>query len=206
VLASGQGYHMALPALKDTARRLIENGVAVYRFNWAYFTKDPASLVPSDDLSSELQDLEAVVALARSDRRVDQSRLSIGGKSLGSRVAWRAFRKDGSIRSGLFLTPVCSEIQGAKTVPNALSNYPGISEEHRPIGFIAGDRDPLCASGVLYDFAARAGGTARVAIVGGNHGFQEPALSGFAQKSAQERTIAAVAQLVTNFVLDTLQQ
>jgi hypothetical protein len=38
VLAPGQGYHMALPAMEATARALTEQGVAVFRFNWAYFT------------------------------------------------------------------------------------------------------------------------------------------------------------------------
>ena len=41
VLGSGANYPMALPALEQLARQLVERGVAVFRFNWAYYTKDP---------------------------------------------------------------------------------------------------------------------------------------------------------------------
>lgn len=112
VLAPGQAYHMALPALVQTARRLVDQGVAVYRLNWAYFTRTPKGGGPSDDLSHELEDLSAVLEVARAEPRVDRAKLSVGGKSLGSIVAWRAFSADKSLRSGLFLTPVCSRDAG----------------------------------------------------------------------------------------------
>jgi predicted alpha/beta-hydrolase family hydrolase len=204
VLAPGQGYHMALPALQETSRRLVTHGVAVYRFNWAYFTKNPNILEPSSDLSNELQDLQTVISLARANPRIAQQNLFIGGKSLGSLVAWRALVKDNSIHGGLFLTPVCVDLKSSEAAPNAEINYPGLSEEHRPIAFIAGDHDPLCSPPVLYRFASKAGGSARVAIVGGDHSFETPRLTGSAQANASERSIAAVGDFAVNFILDNV--
>lgn len=206
VLAPGQGYHMALPALQETARRMVAQGIAVYRFNWAYYTRDPKILVPSADLSDELQDLQTVIRLARSNPRIAPNQLIVGGKSLGSLVAWRALTQDRSIRGGLFLTPVCIDLDAKEAVPNAEGNYPGIAGERRPVAFIAGDQDPLCSSATLYRFAAKAAGPARVAIVGGNHGFQTPALSGPAQAAAHRRSIAAVADFSANFILDSVAE
>ena len=208
VLAPGQGYHMALPAMEQTARRLVVQGIAVYRFNWAYFSDKVKGGSPSDDLSKELEDLRTVLAVARAEPRVNPSQLSVGGKSLGSLVAWRAFAADPSLRSGLFLTPVCSHVPKGQTsmVEVADENYPHVAKEHRPMAFIAGDRDPLCAPAVLYRFAAKAGTTARVAVVGGDHGFGHHTLTGDAAAQAESRNVAAVARLAADFVADVSGQ
>lgn len=204
VLAPGQGYPMTQPALAQTAKRLVDQGVVVYRFNWAYFTRTPLGGGPSADLALELEDLSAVLAVARAEPRVDRSRLSVGGKSLGSIVAWRAFSADPSLRSGLFLTPVCSRSAKGQSppIPVAEQNYPGISAERRPIAFILGDRDPLCAPSVLYRFAANAAGPARVAVVGGDHSFENRTVTGAAADQARDRNINAVAQLAAIFIVD----
>ena len=63
VLAPGQGYRLAMPALKQTAKQLLAHGIAVYRFNWMYFTQDPRAGKPSTDLSKELEDLHTVLGI-----------------------------------------------------------------------------------------------------------------------------------------------
>lgn len=93
VLAPGQGYHMALPAMEATARALVEQGVAVFRFNWAYFTAEPKGR-PSDDLSKELQDLQAVLAVARKHPQVDAAQVAVGGKSLDSLTVRQFHRRN----------------------------------------------------------------------------------------------------------------
>ncbi|MBT9457207.1 MAG: alpha/beta hydrolase [Burkholderiaceae bacterium] len=204
VLAPGQGYHLALPALEQTAQALVAQGIAVYRFNWAYFSGNPKAGKPSEDLSLELEDLRTVLALAKAEPRVAGARLSVGGKSLGSVVAWRALAADAGLRSGLFLTPVCSRTPQGQAVPvsHADENYPGIASERRPIAFIAGDQDPLCAASVLYRFAAPAPGPARVAIVGGDHSFENRKLPAAAADAARIRNIRAVALLAGNFIVE----
>ena len=203
VLAPGQGYHMNLPAMAETARALVGQGVAAFRFNWTYFTAQPRR-EPSADLSKELEDFQAVVAAARAHPRIDGTALSAGGKSLGSLVAWRALRADPQLRAALLLTPVCSRVTKgeSRARSEAKQNYPGFDTEQRLVLFIAGDSDPLCAPAVLYSFAATTPGRARVAIVGGDHGYESTALSMPAAEMARKRNLAAVSALAAGFAAE----
>jgi predicted alpha/beta-hydrolase family hydrolase len=205
VLAPGQGYHMTLPAMESTAKALVEQGIAVFRFNWTYFSAEPRGQ-PSEDLSKELQDLQAVLAAARKHPRVLVQSVSVGGKSLGSIVAWRAFAADPQLRSALLLTPVCSRVPKGETKPKseAKENYAGFDAERRPSLWISGDKDPLCAAPVMYSFAATSPGAARVAFVGGDHGYEDRLLPKPAAEAASKRNLAAVSVLSASFVAETL--
>lgn len=168
VLAPGQGYHMGLPAMEALSRALMQQGVAVFRFNWSCFSAEPKGQ-PSDDLSRELQDLQAVLAAARRHARVMPENVSVAGKSLGSVVAWQTLAADAQLRGALLLTPICSRVPRGDTPPrNATGqNYPPLAQERRPTLWVAGDRDPLCATSVLYRFVGTQAQNARVAVVGG---------------------------------------
>lgn len=204
VLAPGQGYHMALPALETTASALANQGVAVFRFNWGYFSSEPRGQ-PSPDLSKELQELQAVLEAARSHPRVSAEHLSVGGKSLGSVVAWRALAANRNLRSGLFLTPICSRLTKGETVPRseAAENYRGFESEQRPTLWVSGDRDPLCSPTVLYGFAATGAKAARVAVVGGDHSYEDRQLSQSAAQAARNRNLSAVSAVAAAFVAET---
>jgi predicted alpha/beta-hydrolase family hydrolase len=208
VLAPGQAYPMTRPILEQTARQLVSQGIAVYRFNWARSATGPGGGAPSRGLVDELQDMHAVLAATKAEPRVDRDRLFVGGKSLGSMVAWRALAGDKSLKAGLFLTAVCSRRQTGQTTPTYLADkiYPGVASETRPLLFISGDQDPLCAPRALYRFAENSGGPARVAIVGGDHSYGNPALAGEAAERARKRNIAAVAQLAADFFVEIAGQ
>ena len=203
VLAPGQGYHMALPAIEATARSLVEQGIAVFRFNWAYFTAEPRGQ-PSEDLSRELQDLQAVLDAARKHPKVSSQNISVGGKSLGSLVAWRALAADSQLRSALLLTPVCSRVPKGETLPRSevKENYPGFELERRPTLWISGDKDPLCAPTVLYGFVGGRANVARIAIVGGDHSYENRTLPQPAADTARRRNLAAVTALSAGFVAE----
>lgn len=109
VLAPGQGYHMGLPAMEALSRALMQQGVAVFRFNWSCFSAEPKGQ-PSDDLSRELQDLQAVLAAAHRHARVMPENVSVAGKSLGSVAAWQALAADTQLRGALLITPICSRL------------------------------------------------------------------------------------------------
>src|SRR6218665_365978 len=109
VLAPGQGYHKGMPVLDQLARTLVARQVAVYRFDWAYFSRTPRGR-PSEGLALELEDMQAVIALARAEPRVAGARIAVGGKSLGSLLAWRALQADPALTAALLLTPVCSRV------------------------------------------------------------------------------------------------
>jgi len=201
VLAPGQAYPMTMPAIAATAGALVAHGIAVFRFNWAYYDAVPQGR-PSGDLSVELEDLQSVLAAARSDPRVAGASLSVGGKSLGSVVAWRAFEADAILRSVLLLTPICSRTRPGEPEPQSVAqqNYPGFEAERRASLMISGDRDPLCAVPVLYRFAATRAGGARVAVVGGDHGFEDRSLPPAAADAARARNVNAVAAIAASFV------
>ncbi len=133
VLAPGQGYHMELPALSQVARALVASGVAVFRFNWSHWSQKPRGK-PSDDLSTEVRDMQQVIAQARADSRVMSSSVSVGGKSLGSLVAWRALKADPSLTGAVLLTPVCSQaispVKPDQSIPAV--NYPDIERRGGP--------------------------------------------------------------------------
>lgn len=201
VLAPGQGYHMSLPALEKTAQALVNQGIAVVRFNWAYFTAQPRRQ-PSEDLSLELQDLQAVIAATRAHPKVLAGSITVGGKSLGSLVAWQAFRRDPELKSVLLLTPVCS--RATKGVSDAVSeaeqNYPGFRTEVRPSLWVSGNKDPFCPSVVLYSFVAFSKSVARVAIVGGDHSYEDRTLPAPEAEVARQRNLAVVGALAAGFV------
>lgn len=200
VLGPGAEYPMHAPVLEEATRQLVERGIAVFRFDWAYYTADPEAGRASPGLKAEVEDMSTVIAYARRDARVAQDRIFAGGKSLGSMVAWRVFEADASLRAGLFLTPVCSRTRDGVVVPMADQNYPGIATERRPLAFISGEQDPLCSAPVLYRFAAGAAGPARVALVGGNHTFEDPSLPADARAAELQRNVRNVGMLAADFV------
>ncbi|MBI3568158.1 MAG: alpha/beta hydrolase [Gemmatimonadetes bacterium] len=200
VLGPGAEYPMHAPVLEATTKELVARGIAVYRFDWAYYTADPKAGRASPGLKNEVEDMTSVVAYARRDARVAGDRLFAAGKSLGSLVAWRVLEADTTLRGGLLLTPVCSRTRDGIITAVADQNYPGIASERRPLAFIAGEQDPLCASPVLYGFAARAGGPARVAVVGGNHTFEEPSLPADARLTALQRNVDLAGRFAADFV------
>jgi predicted alpha/beta-hydrolase family hydrolase len=202
VLAPGQGYPMDGALLAETARRLAEDGVAVWRFNWAYWTKDRSKGAPSEDLALEVREMAEVVAAARADRRVDPARLFVGGKSLGSLVAWQLLRQDAALHGALLLTPICTDERDGKPVAVGPEGYAGLATERRPLAFIAGDEDPSCTPSMLYAFAAGTAGSTRVAIVGGDHGLRQTRLAKEMQAKALARTVDDAARLAASFVLD----
>ena len=200
VLGPGAEYPMHAPVLEETAKQLVDRGIAVFRLDWAYYTADPKAGRASPGLKSEVEDMSAVVAYARRDARVATEMIFAGGKSLGSMVAWRVFAADPALRGGLFLTPVCSRTRDGVVTPVADQNYPGIATERRPIAFISGEQDPLCSAPVLYRFAAGAGGPARVALVGGNHTFEDPGLPADARPAELQRNVRNAGLLAADFV------
>ena len=203
VLAPGQGYHARLPLLERTAKELIARGVAVIRFNWAYFSKDGNKGKPAHDLSTEVEDMAAVLSETRKLARIDSHRVAVAGKSLGSLVAWRMFRSDAKLRSAALLTPVCIDMTSDSRRDAALTNYPDISINTRPLLLLAGDADAICPVRFLYGAAATIGGGARVVVVGGDHGFATKVGNNAAQDS--EASMALAIRTTADFVAATLK-
>ena len=164
---------------------LIKHGIAVLRFEWAYYVKDKNGKPSDFDNTPEIEDFAAVVALAKVDKRVDANAIVVGGKSRGSRIAWKILRNDPSLLGVLQLTPVCTK--DGFTVDQL---YPELQLESRPSLWISGNADPACNNKTLYNFLSLAGGPARIAILRGDHGL------------ALENTSNIAAELAADFVLE----
>jgi acetyl esterase len=210
VLASGAGYDMRQPILERVAHALVAAGVGVFRFDWAYHVRDPEHGQQSADRAAEIEDLTTALALARKAPWVDPSRIAVGGKSLGSIIAWRVLRKEPDVRGALLLTPVCSpkpktESPGQPPSPVVDGNYPDVHAETRPTAWILGKADPACAPSILYRYLAGAGGSAQVDVLRGDHTFAEgpPAERG-AATAVNERSLDLVARLSSDFATSVL--
>ncbi len=197
ILAAGAGYHMRLPIMEQTARALVAQGIAVYRFDWAYRVAgtDPARQ-PADH-SAEIEDMQTVVALARQDPRIDRSRLVAGGKSLGSIIAWQVLRRDPELKGGLFLTPPCRRANADA----GAGNFPGLDAEPRSRLWIVGDTDPLCPVPSFHRLFAAGGQPDRVVVLSGDHSFEVPD-----QPARNARTLDLVARLAADFVATLLRR
>ncbi len=174
VIAPGAGYHMDLPLLRELAEKFASEGFIAYRFNWDYFTKDPQNgepSLPTPDHPKEVLDMQAVVELAKKDGRVDASRIFVIGKSLGSRVAYRVFQQDSSLRAVVLATPICTEMDASGRPMNAGDkNYPSLSSLGRPLMMASSDADPHCQTEMLKAFVAPMPAI-WLSIVGGDHGW-----------------------------------
>ena len=203
ILAPGQGYHARLPLMERLSKDLVERGVAVVRFNWAYFVKDAKTGKPSDDLSLETEDMQTVLAATKKLPRIDAKRVAVGGKSLGSLVSWRVFRDDVAIRAAVLLTPVCVDYQTESLGDATLKNYPSLSANTRPLLLVSGDEDPLCPNRFLYGAAQSVAAGARVIVSGGNHNFATKLGSDPARES--DANLDLVIRATTEFVTAKLR-
>ncbi|MFY8116792.1 MAG: hypothetical protein ACOVLH_03225, partial [Roseateles sp.] len=105
----------------------------------------------------------------------------------------------------LLLTPVCSRKPAGQNLPvsEAQKNYAGLAQETRPSLWIAGNKDPLCDSAMLYDFVGTARtGTVRLAVVSGDHGFEDKSLPPMLAEATRQRTLSAVNALALDFVAE----
>lgn len=204
VLAPGQGYHARLPLLERVSKDLVARGVAVVRFNWAYFVKDAKTGKPADDLATEVEDMQAVLAAIKKLPRVDARRIAVGGKSLGSLVSWRVFRDDASLRAGALLTPVCIDYRNDGKADATLDNYPKLSANTRPLLLVSGDTDPLCPNRYLYSAAATIASGTRIVVPGGNHNFATK--EGADPKLESDANLDVAVRTTVEFVAARLRQ
>ncbi len=198
VLASGAGYHQRMPLQEAIAESLSAAGIGVLRFDWAYFS---AKGQPSADLGPEREDLQTVLAHARGLKHVDAERLAVGGKSLGSLVAWQVFREDPALQSAVMLTPLCTrQVDGVVQAVTA-ERYPKAeAPDLRPVLWLLGDRDPSCVPAVLHEFL-QTRPQDRVRVLDGDHGLERRDLPAPEARARRARAHDEAAQAVLQFTL-----
>src|SRR5512140_3062938 len=97
---------MRPPLLEHIAAAGAQAGLAVCRFDWAHGDHDGAAGSVSEDLAAETQDMATVLAIALNHTNVDPHRVFIGGKSVGSVVAWKLFSHERDLAGAVLLTPL----------------------------------------------------------------------------------------------------
>jgi hypothetical protein len=202
ILAPGVGYHARLPLLDQLSKSLAANGVAVFRFDWAYYTKDGSRGKRSVDFSAEVQDMKAVLEAARSHSQIDKARIVLAGKSLGSIITWKLLQSSPDARGGVLLTPVCSRVSkdSPTPAPKAEINYPELAFEKRPLLMVSGENDPLCSTPILYRYAGLSGGPLRVSVIGGNHALESGDKKDSAFTKQNAANIDLAVQISTDFI------
>lgn len=200
ILAPGAGYHMQLPLMEEIDRQLVGNGIAVIRFNWAYFNSKTRKPSPSLNLDLEYEDLSTVLNHAKTDAHTDKNALFIAGKSLGTGVAWRLFKNHHDLKALVLLTPICSKTVDSNTTSEIEQNYPQLNKETRPVLFIMGDSDPACASHILLAYLSERKNNMTTSIIGGNHGFENPHLNTQEAESFKQKNIRLASLLTKDFL------
>ncbi|MBC3906027.1 dienelactone hydrolase family protein [Undibacterium umbellatum] len=203
ILAPGLRYDMCRPVIAQVASHLLSLGFAVFRFNWAFYTADAARGQPSEDLAAELQDFSLVLSLAKNDKLIQQQRISVAGKSLGSIVAWRVFREEALLKNCVLLTPLCvADKSGGDESSMVEQNYPDAAQENRPILMLAGNADPYCELAILHQFAASTLTKFKIVALDGNHSLEMPSADTVTAASKFDRNMQLLAKHIEEFLFE----
>lgn len=166
IIAPGRGYDKDQPLTGGLAKAAAKAGFASLRFDWRFYRE--AGVTPSEGLTTEVADLKGVVAFAKGDDRLDEDRIFLAGKSLGSVVTWRVASADAQVKASTLLTPICRQLdeEGHNVI------YSELLQTDRPTVLVLGNRDPLCPVPNLYKWLGSANENVSTLVLGGNHGMQ----------------------------------
>jgi surfactin synthase thioesterase subunit len=145
----------------------VNQGFLVYRFNWTSFLKNPTNPPRSRRFEQEIENIQQVVSVARTDSRVDPARIVLAGKSMGSVLSFSLMQKESIARGLVIITPLCNNVESEE--PKIERSYPDLIKVAFPILFLLGDKDPNCDLATLGKTVRGAGGNVLVGLVEGNH-------------------------------------
>ncbi|MCA1560890.1 MAG: alpha/beta fold hydrolase [Acidobacteria bacterium] len=190
ILAHGAGAGQRHPFMRGFAEALAERGVDVLTFDFPYMAQHRRLPDRSDVLERcYLAAIEATWA------RHERSRLFIGGKSMGGRiasqVAARADRPDAL--AGLIFLGYPLHPPGRPSQTRA-KHFPAITA---PMLFVQGTRDAFGTPAELRPFLQGLSTRADAhAVEGGDHSFAVPKSSALPQRQVFERAQNAIAEWI----------
>jgi uncharacterized protein len=161
-MAPGQGGGRERAVVKKTSEALAAAGFTVVRFDWAYFT---AKKEPSEDLSTEVADLDAAVEFARKLPGI--KKVIVAGKSLGTMAAVKRLERKQEDPAALLLLTLPLSMGDEAATPR--EGMDPLLRTSIPTLVVVGDHDPLCPLPMLYAFAAKASTPFRAVVVPGDH-------------------------------------
>jgi len=169
VLAPGQGCSARLDMYDAIGEEARKAGFTLVRLYWAYCVKDSVNGKPSDDLANEVEDYQTALEYARTQWRLSNHKIHLGGKSLGSLVSHIEFKSDNRYPSIALLTPVCRDVQGQPDPWKVY--YPLLDQETRTVLMAQGNQDEICENRRFQDFISARPTNFVPLVVRGNHGF-----------------------------------
>lgn len=173
VMGQGQGCGPRFELYDPIGAEAGLNGFTVVRLYWAYCVADPQNGNPADDLSTEKEDFLTALNYVRNNLGYGDSKIFIGGKSLGTLVSSEIFLSQKSLQGLVMLTPICTD---AQTDPNNHKNifaesYPGLNSENRVVLIAQGNVDPICETQHFQEYLREQGNKFVPLVVKGDHGF-----------------------------------
>ncbi len=175
VIAPGAGYDMFQPLMVDAADAAASIGYRALRFNWRYVTEGSDR---GQGIENEIRDLKQAINYLRDTVKTDtdsqaEKDIVLVGKSLGSIVAAAVALEES--HPAILLTPIC----------RSADEFKSLYKENKKLQvMIAGDKDPLCNTEILY---RHVNNSTKVSIVQGDHGFNGTT----DEESSRNRSIVA---------------
>jgi predicted alpha/beta-hydrolase family hydrolase len=189
VVAHGAGGHMDHASIVPICDGIRAAGAATVRFNFPY--REAGRGAP-DRQPVLLECYRAVLAALRSDRRLSDRPLVIGGRSMGGRMA-SILVAEGEPAAGLLL--LAYPLHAPKRPGTERAAH--LARVTVPMLFVQGTRDAL-ATWSLIEPLVRALPTATLhAVRDGDHGFRVPK-----RTAAPEEVLADVVAAITRWIGD----
>jgi predicted alpha/beta-hydrolase family hydrolase len=183
VLAHGAGNDMTNPLLVSVADALAEHGFPTVRFNFPYKQRGGRAPDPAPVLEACYR---AVLEQVRGDPELHRTRLVIGGKSMGGRMASHLAAAGEPVDGLLFL--------GYPLHPAGRPEKLRVAHLGRitvPMLFLTGTRDALCRLDLLRTALAGLPSATLHVIDDGDHSFAVRARSGRDPAAVRQEIVAA---------------
>jgi uncharacterized protein len=183
VLGHGAGANQLSGFMRMFATRLATRGFDAMTFNFLY-SEQKRRLPDSKERLEACY--RAVIEAALHNRKLTNSRLVIGGKSMGGRIASQVAAADGDHISGLVFLGYPLHPPGRPDKPRTehLKNI------HAPMLFVQGSRDAFGTEKEIRDVIKKLSLRATVyAVRGGDHSFKVPNTAPVTQEQVYENVM-----------------
>jgi predicted alpha/beta-hydrolase family hydrolase len=173
ILANGAGANMQSPFMRTFAEGLAARGILTVLFNFNY--QEKGRKVPDRPAVLE-ETYRSVLAAAAGESGLPESKIAIGGKSMGGRIASQIAAKT-SCRKLVFLGyPLHPPGQ-----PEKLRDSHLYAIKARML-FVHGSRDPFCTPEIFEAVVARLPNARVLEVEGGGHSLEVPKRTGSQQE------------------------
>ncbi|MBV8086573.1 MAG: dienelactone hydrolase family protein [Chloroflexi bacterium] len=162
LLSHGSGRGMDTPLLETVARRWVEDGFTVLRWNFGYLGKRPA---PSSGGKRETDEMRTAIEYLKGQ---SSAPLVLAGKSFGARVStYVAAGRNDVAALVYFGLPLHGMGKNAKP-----RDWSHLREIGAPMLFITGERDQLCSLEHLREVQQLVRSPYTSEVVPGDHSFK----------------------------------